>query len=111
MKSRPAFTVDVNKGGKTLSFGCSFLPPEEGGKEASEDFQIDEFAIHDGDWNENVYTVDCSVLDGQLYDILLNLLEERGLGEEFANELAEFATSYEHLQYINLLEKLKDFSA
>jgi complement component 1 Q subcomponent-binding protein len=54
--------------------------------------------------------VDCSVLDGQLYDILLNLLEERGMGEEFANELADFATSYEHLQYIKLLEKLKDFS-
>ena len=111
MKSRPAFTVDIDRGGKVLSFGCSFLPPEEGSKETVEDFQIDEFAIHSGEWNENVYTVDCSVLDGQLYDILLNLLEERGLGEAFANELADFSTSYEHLQYINLLEKLKDFSA
>ncbi len=75
-----------------------------------EDFQIDEFAIHEGEWNENVYSVDCSVLDGQLYDILLNLLEERGMGEQFANDLAEFATSYEHLQYVSLLEKLKEFS-
>jgi hypothetical protein len=30
----------------------------------AEDFQIDELAIHSGDWNENVYTADCSVLDG-----------------------------------------------
>ena len=75
-----------------------------------EDFQIDEFAIHEGDWNEKVYSVDCTVLDGQLYDILLNMLEERGMGENFANELAEFSTSYEHLQYVNLLEKLQEFS-
>jgi complement component 1 Q subcomponent-binding protein, mitochondrial len=46
----------------------------------------------------------------QLYDILLNLLEERGIGEDFASDLAEFSTSYEHLQYVSLLEKLKDFS-
>ena len=75
-----------------------------------EDFQIDEFAIHEGDWKESVYSVDCTVLDGQLYDILLNLLEERGMGEEFANDLVEFSTSFEHLQYINLLENLQDFS-
>jgi hypothetical protein len=30
----------------------------------AEDFQIDELAIHGGEWNENVYTADCSVLDG-----------------------------------------------
>jgi len=110
MKSRPPFTVDIARGGKTLSFGCSFLPAEEGEKDAPEDFQIDEFSIHSGEWNDNVYTADCSVLDGQLYDILLNLLDERGLGEQFANEMAEFSTSFEHSQYISLLEKLKEFS-
>lgn len=41
---------------------------------------------------------------------MLNLLDERGVGEKFANELAEFATSYEHQQYIGLLEKLKNFT-
>lgn len=34
---------------------------------AVEDFQIDEFAIHTGEWNENVYTADCSVLDGVFF--------------------------------------------
>jgi complement component 1 Q subcomponent-binding protein len=86
------------------------LPAEEGAKEATEDFQIDELAIHSGEWNENVYTADCSVLDENLYDLLLNLLDERGIGEQFANELAEFSTSYEHQQYIGLLEKLQKFS-
>jgi complement component 1 Q subcomponent-binding protein, mitochondrial len=109
MKSRPHFSVDIKRGSHVLSFGCSFLPTE-GEKDISEDFQIDELAIHGGEWNENVYTADCSVLDGQLYDILLNLLDERGVGEKFANELTEFSTAYEHHQYIGLLEKLENFS-
>jgi hypothetical protein len=97
LKSRPTFTVDINRGGQTLSFLCSYLPqdhpgtPEQhqggeaeqqqGENEQLEDFQIDEFAIHDGEWGENVYSADCAVIDGELYDKLLNLLEEHGIGE------------------------------
>ncbi|CAF0900076.1 unnamed protein product [Rotaria sp. Silwood1] len=101
LKSRPTFTVDINRGGQTLSFLCSYLPqdysnvPEQyqsGENEQQqgeinnendklEDFQIDEFAIHDGDWNDRVYSTDCAVIDGELYDKLLNLLEEHGIGE------------------------------
>ncbi|RMZ99490.1 complement component 1 Q subcomponent-binding mitochondrial [Brachionus plicatilis] len=110
LKSRPTFSIEVKRGDQTLAFGCSFLPAEEADKEAAEDFQIDEFAIHNGEWNENVYTADCSVLDENLYDLLLNLLDERGVGEKFANELALFSTTYEHQQYINLLEKLQKFA-
>ena len=87
MKSRPTFTVDVKKDGQVLSFWCSFLLGEDGKDETSklilsswnlprvwtyhflflssgEDFQIDEFAVHTGEWNENVYSADCSILDG-----------------------------------------------
>ncbi|CAF1148148.1 unnamed protein product [Rotaria sordida] len=128
LKSRPTFTVDINNGGQTLSFLCSYLPqdysvaPEQyqSGENQQqqqqqendklEDFQIDEFAIHDGDWNDNVYSADCAVIDGELYDKLLNLLEEHGIGEEFANQLIDFSTAYEHGQYIGLLEKLQQFS-
>ncbi len=101
LKSRPTFTIDINRGGQTLSFLCSYLPhdhlntPEQGrgGENAQqrggheneneqlEDFQIDEFAIHDGEWNEKVYSADCAVIDGELYDKLLNILEEHGIGE------------------------------
>jgi hypothetical protein len=35
MKSRPSFSVDIQRGGQTLSFGCSYLPAEEGNKDAS----------------------------------------------------------------------------
>ena len=34
MKSRPPFTIDIAKGDQVLSFGCSFLPSEEGDKDA-----------------------------------------------------------------------------
>jgi len=126
LKSRPTFTVDLNRGGQTLTFLCSYLPddyPETARQNISntdketgvedesilEDFQIDEFAIHDGEWNDKVYGADCSVIDGELYDKLLNVLEERGIGEEFANQLTDFATAHEHRQYIGLLEKLQQF--
>ena len=96
LKSRPTFTVDINRGGQTLSFLCSYLPqdyphtPEGGVNEQQqennesgplEDFQIDEFAIHDGEWNDKTYSADCAVIDGELYDKLLDLLEEHGIGE------------------------------
>lgn len=123
LKSRPNFTVDIHRGGQTLSFLCSFLPddyPDISGEESGqkseettsdlEDFQIDEFAIHEGDWNDQVYSADCSVIDGELYDKLLNLLEEHGIGEEFANQLMDFSTAYEHRQYIGLLDKLQKFT-
>lgn len=125
LKSRPTFTVDINRGGQTLSFLCSYLPDDfadaqaqspgedkgQGENESSlDDFQIDEFAIHDGEWNEKVYSADCAVIDGELYDKLLNLLEEHGIGEEFANQLIEYSTGHEHREYIGLLEKLHRFS-
>ncbi len=102
LKSRPTFTIDINRGGQTLSFLCSYLPqdypaapngenePQRGGgnddEQSSEDFQIDEFAIHDGEWNEKVYSADCAVIDGELYDKLLNLLEEHGIGEGLSSK-------------------------
>ncbi|CAF1068943.1 unnamed protein product [Didymodactylos carnosus] len=129
LKSRPVFTVDVNRGSQTLSFLCSYLPDEypdsaaiarnrnpgeqseddDDMKLIAEDFQIDEFAIHDGEWTDSTYSADCSVIDGELYDKLLNVLEERGIGEEFANQLMDYSTAHEHKQYINLLEKLQQF--
>ena len=44
-----------------------------------------------------------------LYDMLLNMLEERGITADFINELVDFSTAFEHRKYIGLLEDLKDF--
>lgn len=45
-----------------------------------------------------------------LYDMLLKLLEERGIDADFLDQVVEFSTSYEHRKYIELLEHLKDFA-
>ena len=44
-----------------------------------------------------------------LYDLLMNMLDERGLDEEFAQKLVDFSTNYEHKCYIKFLDGLKDF--
>lgn len=45
-----------------------------------------------------------------LYDMLLKLLEERGVDADFVQEVVDFSTSYEHKKYIELLEQLKEFA-
>lgn len=44
-----------------------------------------------------------------LYDGLMDYLEERGVDNAFAGALTEFATHYEHAQYVALLKRLADF--
>lgn len=45
----------------------------------------------------------------QLYDHLMNYLEERGVSEEFADKLSGVCSDYEHSLYVGLLEKLQAF--
>lgn len=44
-----------------------------------------------------------------MYDLLMNLLEERGVSNEFADKVSDFATKREHDLYITLLESLQSF--
>ena len=44
-----------------------------------------------------------------MYDLIMNLLEERGVSNEFVEKLSDVATKREHEQYINLLERLQKF--
>lgn len=45
-----------------------------------------------------------------LYDLLMNLLEEKGISNEFVQKLSDFSTSYEHSSYIGLLEGISKFT-
>ena len=45
-----------------------------------------------------------------LYDMLLNMLEERGIDGQFVEQLVDYSTSYEHKKYLSFLEGLKDFA-
>jgi len=111
-RSRPPFTITITRGSKNLSFNCSFMEgnSEDAEHDAEDDFEIDEFAIHEKEMNENVYSADCGFIDGDLYDNLLDILDERGIGQEFGKELVAFSSSYELRQYVDLLEKLKSFA-
>lgn len=39
----------------------------------------------------------------------MNMLEERGITNEFAEKMSDFATDYEHKLYTNLLGQLQGF--
>merc|ERR1711894_328978 len=118
MKSKPNFEIDLVKtGGKTLSFSCSFAPPPEAhdpqspSEEAYDDmFVIDEVTMFEGEnWSDKTYAVAGDILDGYLYDLFMNMLDERGINKEFVEKMSDLCSSYEHERYISLLEDLQKF--
>ncbi|XP_049873800.1 complement component 1 Q subcomponent-binding protein, mitochondrial [Pectinophora gossypiella] len=112
MRSKPQFEVDLVRGDLTLGFTCSFLqePPQTNNEEYNDIFGIDEVTLYKGEWNDKVYAVAGDVLDGYLYDLLMNLLEEKGISNDFVQKLSDFSTAYEHTAYINLLEGISKFT-
>ncbi|XP_064612882.1 complement component 1 Q subcomponent-binding protein, mitochondrial-like [Liolophura sinensis] len=120
MISKPPFIVELNKGGKrTLSVQCSFPPPEGMSPDQSappeteqivDSYEINEVALHEGEWEEEVYSLQSDVMDGNLYDLLMDMLDERGINEEFTSNMVQYATGYEHAKYLEFLENLKTFT-
>lgn len=39
--------------------------------------------------------------------MLMDMLDERGIDDTFINNMVDFATTYEHSQYVEFLEKLQ----
>lgn len=113
LKSKPTFDVDIKRGTTTLSFTCSFFdsePPqtEDGYNDV---FGIDEITLFDGEWEERNYSVAGEILDGCLYDLLMNLLDEKGVNNDFVEKLQDFATAYENHLYINMLQNIQKFTS
>jgi len=113
LKSKPTFDVDIKRGNSTLSFTCSFFeaqPPEtEDGY--NDIFGIDEIALFEGEWKEKNYAVAGEILDGCLYDLLMNLLDEKGVSNDFVEKLSDFATAYENHMYISMLQNIQKFTS
>lgn len=59
-------------------------------------------------YNQLIYSSFLNFLQ-YMYDLLMNLLEERGVSNEFADKVSDFATKREHDLYITLLESLQSF--
>ncbi|XP_071945708.1 complement component 1 Q subcomponent-binding protein, mitochondrial-like [Antedon mediterranea] len=115
MRSYPDFNVEITKESQqTLSLKCSFsteLNEGEAEDQQEEDtFIIDEVSIYKDTATDKVYTVGSEVMDGDLYDLLMNMLEERGIDDAFTDKLCDLATSVEHSQYIQFLQNLKDIA-
>ena len=121
MKSRPEFTVEIAKpSGRILGFICRIFEASEATPDQpdADKFEILEFTgLHadqideDGDWDDTSYVADGSIIDGQMYDLLMNLLDSRGINNDFIDRLVDFSTYYEHTKYISLLESVKAFAS
>jgi len=113
LKSRPSFEVDIKVGSRVMSFTCSYSGPSEiveGQDQAGDDvFGINELTMYEGEWNEETYCVSGDILDGMMYDLLMNMLEERGITNEFADKLSNICSDYEHSQYVTMLQNVHDF--
>jgi len=114
MKAKPEFTVEIKKGNKILSFLCTYSQsmPDEGSaatEEFNDSFQISEISLYEGEFEDSTYTVSGEIMDGYLYDLLMNYLEERGVSNEFADKMIAFFTAYEHKLYVSLLRGMKLF--
>merc|ERR1712211_176023 len=97
------------------SFTCSYVQEEEHpeGQEAEDEdvFVIDEVTMFEGDnHSDSCYAVAGDILDGYMYDLLMTMLEERGVDNNFAERLSEWCSSYEHSRYINLLEEVEKWT-
>jgi len=108
--SLPPFSVEVVKGDERLCFELNLVQRED----LSYDFDVDEFFVakgsHEKDIEESVYAASGEYIDPTLHDLLfVNYLEERGFTTGFCQSLANFATHYEHSQYVTLLKKIKEF--
>lgn len=67
-------------------------------------------ALHNSSFCHYIaYSFNKHLLFQCLYDLLMNLLEERGISNEFVEKLSDFSTAYEHSLYIALLENTKKF--
>ncbi|XP_076666213.1 complement C1q binding protein P32 [Andrena cerasifolii] len=114
MKSKPTFSIDVVRGNQTLGFTCSINnePGASGANDSYNDiFGIDEITLYEGEHTDKVYAVAGEIIDGYLYDLLMNYLEEKGISNEFTEKLIELSTNYEHTAYVSLLEGLSKFTA
>lgn len=115
MLSKPTFEVDIVKSnGQTLSFTCSYVhgdeaPPEAEGQDDL--FAIDEVTMYEGENHSDAcYAVAGDILDGYLYDLFMTMLDERGVDNEFVDQLSDWCTAHEHAQYIGLLAAIEKFA-
>lgn len=116
MKAKPEFVVEIRRRGSKLGFSCGFVedgpdtqPPAAAEEDIQDVFNINAVSIYKDEFKDDIYAVSGDIMDGNLYDLLMNMLADRGIDENFAKSISDYATAYEHNLYVNLLEGIKSF--
>lgn len=108
---RPPFNVDITKAsGKTLKFLCQMTALETVVGEGGDLFSIDEVSLRkDGVTEENYYGISQTVIDVDMYDLLMEMLTERGIDDNFVQDISHYSTIYDQNMYVSLLEGIQKF--
>lgn len=59
--------------------------------------------------NYQIFSNNYFYLFQTLYDMLMDMLHDRGIGDDFVRDLMEFSTNYEQEKYVDFLEQMKSF--
>ncbi|EDV33848.1 uncharacterized protein Dana_GF19086 [Drosophila ananassae] len=119
VRSVPKFEVLIKRGDALLSIYCHFsrtafkdgkvVKPKPNQK-WPDIFFIQEMSLYEHAWNECSYTIEASLIDDNLYCLIMEMLAEKGITNEFAVKVSDLATAHEHASYIDFLENLSKFA-
>ncbi|ALC49089.1 P32, partial [Drosophila busckii] len=115
VRSVPKFEVLIRRNDLLLSIFCVYKPAAFGETDGEGDaddvvFEIQDLSLYKNGWNDSCFTIDASLIDDNLQSMLLHVLEEKGITQEFARRLSDMATAHEHALYIEFLENLSKFT-
>jgi len=107
--STPPLELNIIKGDKKLVFELDLVQGEDEGF----DYQVQEFYLAnaaDEKTPDHTYRSSGGYIDPSLGDLLFKrYLEDRSINADLLQQVVDFATYYEHEQYVKLLESLKNF--
>ncbi|KAH8322376.1 hypothetical protein KR074_003683, partial [Drosophila pseudoananassae] len=119
VRSVPKFEVLIKRDDILLSLLCQFsqtafkrgkvVKPKPNQKLPSI-FSIQEVSMYEDDRTERSYTIEASLFIDELYDLLMQMLAQMGITNEFVVKVSDLATTHEHASYIEFLENLSKFA-
>lgn len=110
---KPPFEVEIEKpSGNTLAIRCMINDDmaEDPEDDVSDIFEILNVTMHNGKPGETTYVCESENMDQEMYEGLLDVLEERGIDKMFTQNLVEFCTKYEKKEYVDFLTSMKKFA-
>jgi len=116
--SYPEFQVSITKpSGRTLTFNCN-TDAGSGMEEEEDDLQEENFRIESvqayraerGLDLSTIYEAEAENMDSNLHDMLLDILGEKGIDNEFVDGLIDLSTAVEHKLYVDHLKAMEEFA-